>query len=79
MHRLAWLLLAAVGGCTAIDAGIVTSRRAEPDSFQVRAEAGKVRDADGSRPGHADDAAALSYLPPRTVDCCVTRYEQRTS
>ena len=43
------LLLAAVGGCTAIDAGIVTSRRAGPDSFQVRAEASKVRDADGSR------------------------------
>ena len=43
------LLLAAVGGCTAIDVDIVTSRRAGPDSFRVRAEASKVRDADGSR------------------------------
>src|SRR5579862_8211842 len=29
------LLLAAIGGCTAIDVDLVTSRRAEPDSFQV--------------------------------------------
>jgi putative redox protein len=43
------LLLAAIGGCTAIDVDILTSRRAEPDSFQVRAEADKVRDADGNR------------------------------
>ena len=43
------LLLAAIGGCTAIDVDILTSRRAEPASFQVRAEADKVRDADGNR------------------------------
>ncbi len=43
------LLLAAVGGCTAIDVDILTSRRAEPDSFQVRVDAGKVRDTGGNR------------------------------
>jgi putative redox protein len=43
------LLLAAIGGCTAIDVDILTSRRAEPDSFRVRAEADKIRDADGNR------------------------------
>jgi len=43
------LLLAAVGGCTAIDVDILTSRRAEPESFEVRVEAGKARDADGNR------------------------------
>ena len=43
------LLLAAIAGCTAIDVDILTSRRAEPDSFQVRAEADKIRDADGNR------------------------------
>src|SRR5712692_7721051 len=43
------LLLAAVGGCTAIDVDIVTSRRAEPDSFEVRVDADKVRDAEGNR------------------------------
>ncbi len=43
------LLLAAIAGCTAIDVDILTSRRAEPDSFQVRAEADKVRDVHGNR------------------------------
>jgi putative redox protein len=43
------LLLAAIGGCTAIDVDILTSRRAQPDRFQVRVEANKVRDADGNR------------------------------
>jgi len=43
------LLLAAIGGCTAIDIDILTSRRAEPDSFQVRVDAVKVRDAGGNR------------------------------
>jgi uncharacterized OsmC-like protein len=43
------LLLAAIGGCTAIDADILTSRRAEPDHFEVRVDAEKVRDADGNR------------------------------
>jgi uncharacterized OsmC-like protein len=42
------LLLAAIGGCTAIDVDLVTSRRAEPGSFQVVAEADKVRDEQGS-------------------------------
>ena len=38
------LLLAAIGGCTATDVDLITSRRAEPDSFQVEVEAAKVRD-----------------------------------
>ena len=43
------LLLAAVGGCTAIDIDILTSRRAEPEAFEVVVEADKIRDADGNR------------------------------
>jgi putative redox protein len=43
------LLLAAIGGCTAIDVDILTSRRAEPESFEVRVDADKVRDAEGNR------------------------------
>ncbi len=42
------LLLAAIGGCTAIDVDILTSRRSEPESFEVDVEADKVRDADGN-------------------------------
>jgi len=43
------LLLAAIGGCTAIDVDILTSRRAEPDSFRIRVGADKVRDDSGNR------------------------------
>lgn len=43
------LLLAAIGGCTAIDVDILTSRRAEPDRFQVQVGADKVRAAGGNR------------------------------
>jgi uncharacterized OsmC-like protein len=42
------LLLAALGGCTAIDVDILTSRRAEPEAFEVDVGADKVRDADGN-------------------------------
>ena len=43
------LLLAAIGGCTAIDVDILTSRRAEPEAFEVQVDADKIRDADGNR------------------------------
>ncbi len=43
------LLLAATGGCTAIDIDVLTSRRAEPDAFEVAVDAEKIRDAEGNR------------------------------
>lgn len=42
------LLLAGIGGCTAIDVDILTSRRAEPDAFEVLVDAEKVRDEAGN-------------------------------
>ena len=69
------LLLVAVAGCTAIDVDILTSRRAEPDRFQVDAEADKIRDAEGNRltgievtyrltfPGGEGGDAARAILP----------------
>jgi putative redox protein len=42
------LLLAAIGGCTSIDVDLVTSRRAEPDRFEVLVDAEKVRDEAGN-------------------------------
>jgi len=42
------LLLAGIGGCTAIDVDILTSRRAEPGTFEVTVEAEKVRDENGN-------------------------------
>jgi putative redox protein len=43
------LLLAAIGGCTAIDVDILTSRRAEPEAFDVTVGADKIRDGNGNR------------------------------
>jgi putative redox protein len=43
------LLLAAIGGCTAIDVDILTSRRADPESFAVTVDAIKIRDDEGNR------------------------------
>jgi putative redox protein len=42
------LLLVAIGGCTAIDVDVLTSRRAEPESFAVDVDANKVRDDQGN-------------------------------
>ena len=69
------LLLAAIGGCTAIDVDIVTSRRAEPDGFEVLVDAEKVRDEAGNYltgievtfrirfPGTAQGDEARAVLP----------------
>lgn len=42
------LLLIAIGGCTAIDIDILTSRRSEPASFQIDVAADKIRDSGGN-------------------------------
>ena len=43
------LLLAAIGGCTAVDVDIFTTRRAEPESFVVEVAGNKARDESGNR------------------------------
>jgi putative redox protein len=43
------LLLAALGGCTAIDVDLATSRRTEPDEFRVRVTGDKIQDESGNR------------------------------
>jgi putative redox protein len=69
------LLLAAIGGCTAIDVDVLTARRSEPDAFAVTVDATKVRDDGGNRltdievtfhitfPDDAGGAEARSVLP----------------
>ncbi|WP_052667881.1 OsmC family protein [Nitriliruptor alkaliphilus] len=42
------LLLAAIGGCSAVDVDQVTGRRAEPERFEVVVEADKIRDEVGN-------------------------------
>ncbi len=43
------LLLAAIGGCSAVDVDVVTGRRAEPETFDVDIDATYVRDDAGNR------------------------------
>jgi uncharacterized OsmC-like protein len=43
------LFLAAIGGCTAIDVDLATSRRAEPAEFRVRVTGDKIKDESGNR------------------------------
>jgi uncharacterized OsmC-like protein len=42
------LLLAAIAACTGLDVDALTTRRAEPDSFELLATADKVRDEHGN-------------------------------
>jgi uncharacterized OsmC-like protein len=73
------LLLAALGGCGAIDLDLVTGKRAEPLTFDLRAEGDKVRDDQGNHltnlrvtvdvtfpEGEAGDAARA--VVPRTLE-----------
>lgn len=53
------LLLAAIGGCSAVDIDTVTSRRVEPDRFDVEVSAEKVRDEHGN---HLRDIRATFHL-----------------
>ncbi len=43
------LLLAAIGGCSAIDVDFITSKRAEPDGFGVAVGGDKIRADQGNR------------------------------
>ena len=42
------LLLTAIAGCAAIDVDLITGKRAQPESFDVRTEGHKVRDEQGN-------------------------------
>lgn len=55
------LLLAAVAGCSAIDVDHLTSRRAEPDAFDVTVSAEKLDDADGHHLGPVTARFSLAF------------------
>jgi putative redox protein len=57
------LLLTAIGGCTAVDVDIVTTRRAEPQSFVVQVDGRKVRDEGGNRMDGLSVTFRLSFPP----------------
>jgi uncharacterized OsmC-like protein len=55
------LLLAAVAGCSAIDVDHLTTRRAEPDAFDVRVSAEKLSDELGNHLGPVTARFALAF------------------
>jgi putative redox protein len=56
------LLLAAIGGCTAIDVDVITSRRAEPREFSVTVTGDKIRDeAGGNRMANLRVEFAITF------------------
>lgn len=73
------LLLAAIGGCTAVDTDVVTSRRAEPTEFTVTVSGDKIQDREtGNRMENlavtfrvafpeGDDGDRAREVLPRTV------------
>jgi putative redox protein len=57
------LLLVALGGCTGIDVDILTSRRAEPESFEIEVGADKVRDDGGNHLANIEVTFRISFPP----------------
>lgn len=55
------LLLAAIGGCTAADVDIFTTRRAEPESFVVEVGGDKVREEAGNRMDNLSVAFRVTF------------------
>jgi putative redox protein len=55
------LLLIAIGGCTAIDVDLLTSRRSEPDSFEIVVDADKVRDEGGNHLANVEVTYRISF------------------
>lgn len=55
------LLLLAIGGCTAIDVDILTTRRAEPEEFEIVVDADKVRDESGNHLANIEVTYRLTF------------------
>jgi putative redox protein len=55
------LLLVAIGGCTAIDIDLLTSRRAEPESFEIVVDADKIRDEGGNHLANVQVTYRISF------------------
>ncbi|HSZ48378.1 MAG TPA: OsmC family protein [Streptosporangiaceae bacterium] len=55
------LLLIAIGGCTAIDIDLLTSRRSEPESFEIAVDADKVRDEGGNHLANVEITYRIAF------------------
>jgi putative redox protein len=55
------LLLTAIAGCSAVDVDFITSKRAEPDSFVVRASGEKLKDERGNHMGDLEVRFSVTF------------------
>ena len=55
------LLLAAIGGCTAVDVDYITVKRAEPEKFTVTVRGDKIRDEQGNRMTNLSVEFAITF------------------
>ena len=55
------LLLAAVAGCSAVDVDVVTSRRAEPEHFDVHVDGTRINEDGASRLSEVDVEFSLRF------------------
>jgi uncharacterized OsmC-like protein len=62
------LLLIAIGGCTAIDIDIFTSRRAEPETFDIAVDADKIRDEAGNHLANVEVTYRITFPPGEAGD-----------
>lgn len=72
------LLLTAVAGCSAVDVDYITSRRAEPTTFEVTSQGEKLKDEQGNHMGEitvtftvrfpdGDDGDSARAMLPRAI------------
>lgn len=62
------LLLAAIGGCTAVDVDVATTRHAEPERFTVTVTGDKVNDEQGNRLTDLAVAFAVAFGDGASAD-----------
>lgn len=55
------LLLTAIAGCASVDVDLITSRRAEPLTFEVTCGGDKVKEAGGSHMGPIDVTFRIAF------------------
>lgn len=62
------LLLAAIGGCTAVDVDVATTRHAEPERFSVTVTGNKITDELGNRLTDLAVAFAVAFGDGESAD-----------
>ncbi|MFK5635540.1 MULTISPECIES: OsmC family protein [unclassified Ornithinimicrobium] len=67
------LLLVAIAGCSGIDVDLLTSRLAEPESFEISAGGDKVRDGDGNHLGPITVTVSVTFPDGQAGDAARDR------